>query len=181
MIRPIRTTIVFAVAGGFLVVPAALLLSPYIYWPMALKLVLWADLTVYAVLLARWSRTRLLSIFFPLALLFGTALWPHTYSGYFFLAAGVLCWIRSGVCFQGAPLRALVAEMITVLGGAALVMLFGGSSSLSWAVAICLFTLVQAVYFFIVPQSRKTGDKREVPGDPFERAAEEVGKVLEGF
>jgi hypothetical protein len=181
MNRPVRTTIVYALASGFLVVPTAMLLSPYLYWPMAFKLALWADLAVYAVLLARWSRTRLLAVIFPLALLLGAALWPRTYTGFFFLAAGVLCWVRSGICFQGAPLRTLAAEVITVLGGSALVMLFGGQTSLSWALAICLFTLVQAFYFFLVPHNRKITEKNQVPGDPFDRAMEEAQKVLEGY
>ena len=56
MSTPARTTIVYALAGGFLVVPAALLLSAYLHWTTAFKLVLWTDLAIYAVLLARWSR-----------------------------------------------------------------------------------------------------------------------------
>ncbi len=179
MNRPARTTVVFGLASGFLAVPAALLLSPYLYWPMAFKLTLWADLAFYAVLLARWSRARMLPLVFPLALLLGAALWPRTYSGFFFLAAGVLCWIRSGICFRGAPLRTLAAEVITVMGGTALVMVFGGRTSLSWAMAVCLFTLVQALYFYIVP-SRGMEEKTQVCEDPFERAAGDARKLLEG-
>ncbi len=181
MNRPIRTTIIYALAGGFLVVPTAMLLSTYLPWVMAFKLALWADLAIYATLLARWSRTRLLAVMFPLALLLGTALWQRTYAGFFFLAVGVLCWVRSGICFQEAPLRTLAAEVITVLGGSALVMLFGGQTSLSWALAICLFTLVQAFYFFLVPNSKKIAEKNRVTGDPFDRAVEEARKVLEGY
>ena len=80
MKRPVRTTIVFALAGGFLVVPITMLLSAYLGWTAAFKLSLWADMTIYAVLLARWSRTRLLSVVFPVILLLGTALWPHSYA-----------------------------------------------------------------------------------------------------
>jgi hypothetical protein len=181
MNNPARTTVVYALAGGFLVVPTAMLLSPYLHWATAFKLTLWADLAIYAVLLARWSRTPLLGVLFPLALLLGTALWPRTYGGFFFLAAGVLCWIRSGACFKGAPLRALAAEVITVLGGCSLVMLFGGRTPLSWAIAVCLFSLVQTLYFFIVPLHRTSGDKPHKETDPFDRAVEEARKVLEGY
>jgi hypothetical protein len=142
---------------------------------------LWTDLAIYAVLLARWSRRTLFAVIFPLALLLGTALWPRTYAGFFFLAAGVLCWIRSGICFPGAPLRTLAAEMITVLGGCALVMLFGGQTPLSWAIAVCLFALVQALYFFIVPLDRTAAEKIGESEDPFDRAVEEARKVLEGY
>jgi hypothetical protein len=178
MKNPARTTVVYALAGGFLVVPAAMLLSPYLHWSTAFKLSLWSDLAIYAVLMARWSRTPLPAVLFPLALLLGTALWPRTFGGFFFIAAGVLSWIRSGVCFQGAPLRALAAEVFTVLGGCSLVMLFGGQTPLSWAIAVCLFSLVQALYFFIVPVHQAAAKKRSVEGDPFERAVEEARKVL---
>lgn len=181
MNRPTRTTIVYALAGGFLIAPTIMLLSAYVHWPLAVKLSLWADLALYAVLLARWSGTRPLAVIFPLALLLGTALWPRTYTGFFFLAVGVLCWIRSGICFQGAPMRALVAEVITILGGSGLVMLFGGQTTLSWAVAICLFTLVQALYFFIVPLKRRATERDKADGDPFDRAMEEARKVLDGY
>ena len=35
MSTPLRTTVVYALAGGFLVVPAAMLLSPYLHWSTA--------------------------------------------------------------------------------------------------------------------------------------------------
>ena len=181
MNRPTRTTIVYALAGGCLVVPAAMLLAPYLHWTTALKLTLWADLALYAVLLCRWSRTPLTSILFPLVLLLGTALWPRTYAGFFFLAVGVLSWIRSGICFKAAPLRALAGEVLTVLGGTGLVMVFGGYTSVSWAVGICLFTLVQALYFFIVPSGRMNPGRREETADTFERAAREARSVLDGY
>ena len=180
MKRPVRTTIVFALAGGFLVVPITMLLSAYLGWTAAFKLSLWADMTIYAVLLARWSRTRLLSVVFPLILLLGTALWPHSYAVFFFLAAGVLCWIRSGICFRTAPLRTLAAEVITVLGGSSLVMLFGGQTPLSWAIGIFLFTLVQALYFFIVPAYRGEG-RSEASVDPFDRVMEEARRVMGSY
>jgi hypothetical protein len=179
--KPIRTTIVYALAGGFLIVPAATLLTPYLHWAMAFKLSLWAYLAIYAVLLSRWSRTPLSGVIFPLALLLGTALWPRTYAGFFFLAVGILCWIRSGICFQGTPLRNLAAEVTTVLGGCALVMLFGGHTTLSWAIAICLFALIQALYFFFV-SCAPTGKKMSTAADdPFDRAAKEARKVLGGY
>lgn len=178
MNRPTRTTVVYALASGFLVMPAALLLSPFLLWPTAVKLTIWIDMAFYALLLGRWGQTGLWPLVFPLALLMGAALWPETYFGFFFLAAGVLCWVRSGVCFRGTPLRILAAEFITLTGGGALVMVFGGHSPLSWSVSVGLFGLVQALYFYIVPVRSKdrtgTMDK-----DPFEYAAAEVQKLLE--
>jgi hypothetical protein len=181
MNKPTRTTIVYALMGGFLIVPAAMLLTPYLHWAMAFKLSLWSYLAIYAVLLSRWSHTPLLGMVFPLALLLGTALWPRTYGGFFFLAVGILCWIRSGICFQGAPLRRLAAEVTTVLGGCILVMLFGGQTTLSWAIAISLFSLIQALYFFFVPLDRMEKEMGKSAGDPFDQAMKEARKVLEGY
>lgn len=180
MNRPIRTTIVFAVFSGLIVVPAALLLSPYFGWPTAIKSVLWADLALYGALMASWSHARLLSVLFPLALLLGVALWPGTYSGFFILALGVFAWLRSGVCFTGAPLRALTAEVITVVGGSGLLLFFGADSSLAGALNICLFFLIQSLYFFIVP-TKEHRFQQSKQRDPFEQAVEEAKKVLDGI
>lgn len=179
MSRPVRTTIVYAIFSGIAVVPAALLLSPTFGWTTALKSVLWADLALYAVMMARWSRAGLLPVLLPLVLLLGAALWPGTYSGFFVLALGVFAWIRSGVCFPGAPLRALTAEVITLVGGSGLLLFFGAHSSLAGALNICLFYLIQSLYFFIVPTGQhrfRRTDRR----DPFEQAAEEARKVMDG-
>ena len=72
----------------------------------AFKLVLWADLAGYAVLMARWSGKALTAIMFPLALLLGTAVWPGIYTAFFFLGLGMLSWLRSGICFSKTPIRA---------------------------------------------------------------------------
>lgn len=180
MNRPIRTTIVYALVSGFLVIPLALLLSTYLYWSTALKLALWADLAIYGVLMARWSGTRLLSVLFPLAILLGTALWPGTYSGFFILALGIFAWMRSGICFRGTPIRALMAELTTVVGATVLLLLIGSNSYAAWALNICLFFLVQSLYFFIVPIRRKRLEAR-MTQDPFEQAVAEAKKVLEGI
>ena len=103
MNRAVRTTVVYALASGFLVVPIALLLSRYFHWPGAMKLVLWADLAVYSVLMARWAGVRLPSVLFPLSVLLGAAIWPAARSGFFILALGIFSWVRSGVCFRSAP------------------------------------------------------------------------------
>lgn len=180
MNNPIRTTVVYALASGFMVVPLALLLSTYLSWSTAFKVTLWADLALYGVLMARWSGTRLAPVLFPLAILLGAALWPRTYSGFFILALGVFSWMRSGICFQGAPIRTLMAEVITMVGGVAMLMFFGAHTSAGWALNICLFFLVQSLYFFIVPLGRKAS---YVHGsdDPFEQAVEEASKILDGI
>ncbi len=180
MNRAVRTTVVYALASGFLAVPIAMLISSYLHWPEALRLVLWADIALYAMLMARWGGVRLLSVVFPLLVLLGAALWPRAHSGFFILALGVFSWVRSGVCFKGAPLRTLMAEVVTMVGGAGLLLMIGAHSYGAWALNICLFFLVQSLYFFIVPVL-SDGRNAPVSSDPFEQAAEDAEKVLEGL
>lgn len=174
----VRTTLVYGFISALAVMPATWLLAGPMGWPPAFKLALWTDLFFYAVLLARWSGKGLLTIVFPLALMLGMALWPGGYVGFFFLGLGVLGWIRSGICFSGTPLRAVAAEIITVSGGAGLVALLGPGSSVTWAISIWLFFLVQALYFFIIPATDRPNAVRS-DEDPFEQAHREARRVLE--
>jgi hypothetical protein len=148
-------------------------------WPMALELAIWLNLAIYAVLLCRWSRTRMSAVFFPLALLLGVALWPGTQTGFLLIALGIFSWMRSGICFKSTPLRSLTAELATVLGGGMLVAFWWPNSIVSWALAVWIFFLVQSVYFFIIPIKQHN---REISQDidPFERARREAERVLEG-
>jgi hypothetical protein len=180
MKRPVRTTIVYAVFSGLVVVPAASALSIYLSWPTAFKLTLWADLALYGVLMARWSGVRLPSLLFPLTILLGSALWPSAYSAFFILTLGVLAWMRSGICFQGTPLRALTAEVLTLGGAAGILLFFGSHTEVAWALTIALFFLMQSIYFFIVP-TRRGMSKTGSVNDPFERALAEAKALLDGI
>lgn len=180
MKRPVRTTLVYGLVSALAVMPAAWSFTGIIGWPMAFKLSLWADLFFYAVLLARWSGNGFCAVGFPMALLLGTALWPGVYSGFFLLGLGVFSWIRSGICFSGTPVRAVAAEIITVAGGAGLVALLAPASSITWAIGIWLFFLVQALYFFIVPATGTSNSALFVE-DPFEQAHREAQRVLDQF
>ena len=178
MSKPVRATLVFGLVSGLLLFPVAWLMTPHWGWPLAVKLTLWADATFYALLLARWSRTRLISILFPLGILLGAAIWPQTYAGFFLLGLGVFSWIRSGICFKAPALRRLAAEIIAVAGGAGLVAMCRPGTPLTWALAIWLFFLVQALYFFIMPgitsRLSETGSQ-----DPFQVALREAKKAMD--
>ena len=178
MKQPVRTTLAYGLISALTVMPAAWSAAELIGWTMAFKLALWADLSIYAVLLARWSGNGLSAVGFPLALLLGTALWPGFFSGYFFLGLGVFSWIRSGVCFSGTPVRGVAAEIITVAGGAGLVALLGPVSTLAWAISIWLFFLMQARYFYMVPTAHATETVRTA-ADPFEQSRREAQRLLD--
>lgn len=178
MNKPVRTTLIFGLVSALALVPVLWYQRAYGARPLALELALWLDLVVYAVMLCRWSRTRLVSVVFPLALLLGVALWPRTHAGFLLMALGIFSWIRSGICFRNAPLRALIAELVTVLGGSMLVALWWPKSTLAWALAVWLFYLVQSIYFYILPSRSGFNQTRE-PIDPFEQARRELERVLE--
>ena len=178
MTRHVRTTLVYGLISALAVMPAAWSLAGLVGWPMAFKLALWLNLLGYAALLARWSGKGPNVILFPMVLLLGTALWPGVYIGFFFLSLGILSWIRSGICFCGAPVRAVSAEVITVGGGAGLVTLLGPGSTITWAISIWLFFLVQALYFYMVPASCPK-DAAGTATDPFDLAHRQALRVLD--
>ena len=95
MNKPIRTTLVYGLLSALMMIPVIWYQHTYRPWPKAMELALWADLAVYAVLLCRWSRTRFSTVFFPLLLLFGVAVWPRVHFGFILMALGVFSWIRS--------------------------------------------------------------------------------------
>ncbi len=178
MNRPIRTTIVFGLLSGMCLAPAAWYLSARWAWPPAFKAALWLDLTLYSLLLARWSGARIAGLIFPLVLLLGAVFWPAAGSGFLWLTLGVFCWIRSGICFRHAPLRALTAELLTAVGGAGLVIMLWPRSAAAQVLAVWLFFLCQTLYFFVLPA--RTVSRPEAEPDPFDRAREELERVLEG-
>ena len=178
MKRPVRATIVFGAFSALTVMPLAWGLAGVMGWSPAFKLVLWLDLSVYAILLARWSGQRTTSVIFPLALLLGAALWPGGPTAFLLLGLGVLSWIRSGVCFRDAPVRAAAAEAATAAGGAGLVSFLGPHTALTWAVSIWLFALVQALYFFLVPVADAEPES-SLGADPFDQAHREALRVLD--
>jgi hypothetical protein len=69
-------------------------------------------------------------------------IWPGTRIGIYAVALSVLCRVQSGICFSGTPIRALVAELVTVVGGIALVGTIGSSSRAAWPLGIRLFILI---------------------------------------
>lgn len=175
MSRPVRTTLVFGLVGGLLVFPLAGAPAGTWGWT-AFKATLWAIVAVYALCLARWSGTRPASVLFPLGLLLGTALWPWSRAGFFLMGLGILSWIRSGICFDGPPLVRLAAEVIISAGGAGPAVLWGPRSALAWALAVWLFFLAQALYFYFLPAANLPRDVRGQDG--FEAALQEVEKIL---
>ena len=147
-------------------------------WPAAIKLTLWAEVALYAYFLARWSRTHPINIAFPLVLLLGAALWPYTHAGFYLMMVGVFIWIRSGICFRRQPVRAVLAELVTAVGGMLLIGIWMPHNMLLWGVGIWLFGLIQCLYFYIVsiPDALRVSGGNQ---DSFEQARGELEQVLD--
>jgi hypothetical protein len=178
MKKPIRTTLVFGLLSSLIMLPVIWYEGMRWAWPSLFELAIWAMVAVYAVLLCRWGRVGFLNAIFPLLLLFGVAVWPTGHRAFLLIGLGVFSWIRSGICFRTAPLRALMAELVTVFGAACLIALWWPQSALAWALGVWFFFLVQTLYFFFVPVAAGSGTTT-IHRDPFEQARVELERILE--
>lgn len=177
MNRQVRTTIVFGFVSALLLIPMATFLGDVLGLFDALELTLWLILSVYAVLLVRWGKTSLLPVLFPLGILFAVAMvWPWR-AGFYWLFLLILSWIRSGICFKAPVLRLLIAEAVTMAGGAFLVSVWYPASPIAMSLSLWLFFLVQSLYFFILPGNRHL-DTGAVPRDAFDVALQEAEKIV---
>jgi hypothetical protein len=178
MKKPIRTTLFFGLLSALCVIPFTEALTSSLGWLMAYKIFILLNLTLYSVLLCRWSKSSPVAIIFPLLLLLGVALWPYTYTGCALAALAVFSWIRSGICFKSAPIRAMIAETATVAASAGFMLFWWPSSTLAQPLAIWLFFLIQTLYFYIVPGITKQCFD-PVTKDSFEQACREVERLLD--
>ena len=176
MTKPIRTTLIFGILSAVSVIPLPHYASILWGWPVAIKTFVLINLTLYSSLLCRWSNARIVSIIFPLSLLTGMVLWPLTCSGFVLASLAVLGWVRSGICFKERSIRIVLAELITIVGGAGFLVFWQPGSTNVLPVAIWFFFLVQTIYFYIIPC------KVEIPGegraDPFEQASRDMERIL---
>ena len=74
-------------------------------------------------------------------------------------------------------MKTLTAEIAISLGGGALVSVFAPHTTVTWAMAVWMFFLVQSLYFVVV---RDIGEAEEeqVVRDPFEQARGQAEKIL---
>ena len=175
--KPVRTTIVMGLAFGLLFVPVSATLDLFLPWSAAFRLTLRLFLAAYSLVLCRWAGAPILGCGFPLAILLASIFWLRSGNDFLILMVLVLGWIRSGVCFRKALWKAVVAEVLVGLGGAALVAFFAPQSLALWALGVWMFFLVQSLYFII---SGDIGDMEgnEVTLDPFEKARRQVESIL---
>jgi hypothetical protein len=96
---------------------------------------------------------------------------------FLFSAIVTLSWIRSGICFNRKSLaKRLTAETGLVLGSGLLVSGAVPGVTLTWALGVWLFFLIQALYFVLFEYQGDSQTKIEV--DPFEKAKMAAEKIL---
>ena len=175
--RPMLTTIIYGLLCGVSFIPLVMTMNTFLNWSIAFRLTIWVLLAGYLLILTRWGKVNLISTLFPLLLLLLLVFWGATNSAFLFLALGILSWHRSGVCFQGGLLKSIAAEISLCLGGGALAGFFTPHSTVTWALSIWLFFLVQSLYFVIFRDSAEADEER-VELDPFDRARGQAERIL---
>lgn len=179
-VRPVRSTILFGLLAALAAIPLITALNLFLPWPRPLALVVGSTLCLYGLLLARWARAGARGICLPLLLLPLLGLMADSLFVFLLLAACVLAWIRSGVCFrQGPRLRAVATEGVVTLGGGALVLSLAPNSTVGWALGLWLYFLFQALYFLLsgCPVDDEEG-KTPAAADPFEHARVQAERIL---
>ena len=174
--RPMIATILYGLVCGVTFIPVSIVLSYVIYWPEAFRFAVWSYVALYGLLLTRWGKGSSISIVFPLLTLFIFVFWGNSNSSFLLLALAILSWIRSGISFRRPLVHMLGVELLICIGGGALVAYFAPHSTLTWAMGIWLFFLVQSLYFVLVGDA--TGEEDAVSMDPFEKARSQAERIL---
>jgi len=175
--KPVRTTIVLGLAFGLLFVPVSTILNLFLPWPGAFRLTLWLFLAAYSLVLCRWAGAGLLACAFPLAILLASSFWLRSGNDFLLFLVLVLGWVRSGVCFRKSLWKAVAAEILVGVGGAALVGFFAPHSMMLWALGVWMFFLVQSLYFLLTGDLGDT-EETEAALDPFEKARRQAEEIL---
>jgi hypothetical protein len=149
--RPVRTTIFFGLFCALLFLAFGLFFEQTVFWRFFFRTSVFCCLSIYALILASWSNQNRISVIFPLIFLVIFNLTPASNATYLLLCLGLLSWIRSGICFQNSLPRLLGTEIILSISGGLLVAYLNPYSSITWALGIWMFFLIQSLYFFLIP------------------------------
>lgn len=177
--RPVSISILFGMVCAVSFIPLDLVLEIIFSRPDSICLALWLYTAVYAVLLCRWSRQKLMPAAYPVLFLFLTAFLVQSIDAFFFLAMAVVSWIRSGLCYHQRRGFRLALELFLSMAGSVFIAVLTPASALAWTLGIWLFFLLQALYFVILDSSTpKLDSQYEQALDPFERASRRAEDIL---
>lgn len=176
-VKPIRSTIVWGLISGLVYMPLMVFIHSILPQPLGYHLVLWALCVGYGVFLCRWAFKQLPSILLPSLLMLLAALFIQSTTAFTFMALGILSWIRSGICFNRTPVGKRVATEIGLglCAGPALALVFP-AATLTGALSVWLFFLIQVLYFFIFEHHSAPTPRVDI--DPFELAKMAAEQIL---
>ncbi|RJP94841.1 MAG: hypothetical protein C4518_02435 [Desulfobacteraceae bacterium] len=174
--QPVRTTIFYGLICALMFIPLGMFFERTALWPVFFRVTIFAFLAAYAFILANWTNKRRISVIFPLLFLFLFIFGQSSTAAFLLLCLGMLSWIRSGVCFQNAFPKSLGGEILFSIGGGALVAYFSPYSTVTWALGIWMFFLVQSLYFIVMTDIGQ--DEEHIPVDAFEQARIRASGIL---
>jgi hypothetical protein len=175
--KPIRSTIVWGLLSGLFYLLLNVPANAFIAWPMGDQLLLWALLTGYGILLSRWAYRPLSSVAWPSILLLFASLLIQSTAAFIWVALGILSWMRSGICFNRTPVgKRLAAEIGLGLGTGLAVSAVLPAATLTGALGVWLFFLIQALYFVLFEYHSEPTTRVET--DPFEKAKMAAEQIL---
>lgn len=175
--KPIGTTLIYGAVGS-LVTALLLILGAASGALISRNILFMLLLCIYSLFLCRWSKTEFISVLFPLLLLTGVGLF-HQHAGSLIFIFCIFSWIRSGICYSKTPLRAVLAEVVTLVGGFGIALFCWSPSVLMFSLSVWLFFLIQTLYFYIVPELAEENTMVNGRADSFERARRELERLLE--
>ena len=174
--RPVQTTVAFGLLCGLLLIPLTIGLNYVVPWSNAMCITFWGYLCAYGLMLTTWSQKDCISILYPLLLALVTALWVDSISFFLLIALGILGWIRSGICYPKNFTKRLFAEVALCFGGGVLVTMLTPGTIFTWALAVWLFFLIQALYFVIFEMNPI--EQENIQLDLFDEARKQAEKIL---
>jgi hypothetical protein len=174
--RPVRTTIFFGLICALIFVGLGIFFEHTVFWSVFFRMTIFGILAAYSLILTSWSGQNRISIIFPLLFLVVFNFAHNSNYAFLLLCLGMLSWIRSGICFQNAFSKSLGAEIIFSIGGGALVVHLNPYSTVTWAIGIWMFFLVQSMYFIVMTDAKP--DKTHINADAFEEARMRAENIL---
>jgi hypothetical protein len=171
------TTVIYGLLCGITFTPLVMVLGYALHSPVAFRLTIWVYLAGYLGFLIRWAGKDLRSILFPVLFLLFLAFWTGSTTAFLFMALGTLSWVRTGICSQGGLLKSLATEAVLSLGGGVLLAYLTPQATITWAMAVWIFFLLQSLYFLVFSGSCEA-EEDEFELDSFEQAKMQAEKIL---
>jgi hypothetical protein len=175
-VKPVRSTIVWGLISGLSIFVLSQPANIMLPWPLGCQLLLWVLLAGYATLLTRWSSRPLTAVALPLIILFFAAILIQSPPGILIASMGILCWIRSGICFnRPIILKRYLVEIVLGLGASLPLYVAVSAVPLTAALGMWLFFLIQALFYVVVDyQGIRAGSVEVDPFDSAKMAAEQI-------